>query len=131
MALRRTRLNPISEKQRAKKAEAAARVAEEGAAFRAAIFGLSCVVCGSTAGEARRAGTRHQAHHAISQQRLRKLGLDDWLWDPRLAVCVCEEPCHRRHTSARSRIRRMDLPPAVFDFASEHGIFHVIEREYP
>jgi hypothetical protein len=88
-----------------------------------------CVVCGRTQREARAAMTRITAHHAISQQALRRLGLP--LWDPRLGVPVCWEPCHRRHTSRHTPIRRSQLPPEALDFAREHGLEYVIEREYP
>lgn len=100
------------------------------AAFHASIKGQRCVVCKKTESEAYRgSGMGHQAHHAIRQQVLRRMGLD--LWDRRLAVCVCEEPCHRRHTSRRERILSRWLPAAVFEFVGEHSLEMELEREYP
>jgi hypothetical protein len=127
---RTTRLKPASDKQRRKVELAKVQVEVEGKAFFDQIKGERCVVCGKTAAEAREAGTRHQAHHAISQERLKKLGLHRFLWDKRDAVCVCEEPCHRRHTSAMRRIKREELPSRVEEFVRELGLEHLLEREY-
>ena len=111
-------------------------------AFHDAAVKKACVVCGRTDREAR-AGVRvvifgkavqtvtHlQAHHALSRQRLRRLGLEHLFWDPRNAVAVCEDPCHRRHTSALDRIPLAALPQAALDFADELGLGYALEREY-
>jgi hypothetical protein len=108
----------------------------EMAGFRNAIFGKRCVVCGANDREARwRNRQEHgleaglQAHHAIRQQVLRKLGLP--VWDVRLAVPVCEEPCHRQHTSRKRRIKEAELPDEVISFVLEHGLQLELEKEYP
>jgi hypothetical protein len=116
--LRRRERSPISVEERAAAAD-----------FHAHTVCRPCVVCGRTPKEAREAGTRMTAHHAVKQQTLRRLGLP--LWDTRLGVPVCWEPCHRRHTSRHNPIRRSQLPPEVTDFAREHGLEHVLERDYP
>lgn len=106
------------------------------ASFKAAIGGMACVVCGKTEREALE-WTRDelgyalglQAHHGIRQQVLRRLGLP--LWDERLAVPACSEPCHRRHTQRRERIRRSALPARFLEFVQEFGLELEMEREYP
>lgn len=127
---RKSQLRPISEKQAAKRADARAAVAEHGGEFHAAIHGERCVVCKKTAAEARAAGTRHQAHHAIRQEVLRRLGLESELWNPKLAVCVCEEPCHRRHTERHQRIRWVALPGRVIAEVFRLGLQLELEKEY-
>jgi hypothetical protein len=71
-----------------------------------------------------------QAHHVISQQALRRRGLDRELWNVRNGVAVCEQ-AHRRHTLAVERICYDDLPYAAFQFANEHGLAWMIDRYYP
>jgi hypothetical protein len=66
----------------------------------------------------------------VSKQRLRRRGLKAHLWDPRNAVPVCEEPCHRRHTTAVQRLPRAALPASVEEFAAELGVADALEREY-
>lgn len=130
--LKRTPLKPISDKQRARKREDAARVEAEGAAFHAAILGERCVVCGRTDAQAReKTGYGHQAHHGVRQEVLKRLGLHHLLWDKRNAVCACEEPCHRRHTSRHRRILRAELPERVLAFAVNEGLERELDREYP
>lgn len=133
--LKRTRLAPVSQKGRAKIEAAAALVRREGKAFHDAIVGEACVACGRTAWEARAAGTRHQAHHAISQQRLRRLGLERLAWAPELALCLCEEPCHRRHTDAVARLRRGMIPESrralLEAWCASHGLLDALSRELP
>lgn len=109
------------------------RAEREGAgAFRAAIRGERCVVCDRTYDEALKlTGYGHQAHHAIRQQVLRRLGLERLLWEPGNAVATCEEPCHRRHTSRQRRIARSALPARVLEFVGAHGLEVELEREYP
>lgn len=106
------------------------------AAFKAAIGGMRCVVCGKTEREALEWSRNElgyalglQAHHGIRQQVLRRLGLP--LWDERLAVPVCEEPCHRRHSQRRERIPRAALPARLLDFVQEFGLGLELEKEYP
>lgn len=130
--LRKTRLRPQSDKQRAKLARRRAESDAHGLAFHARIAGLRCVVCDRTDAEAvEEDGFGHQAHHAIRQEVLKRLGLEDLLWAPDLAVCVCEEPCHRRHTTRIERIQRRRLPSYTELFCVTHGLSRELEREYP
>lgn len=71
-----------------------------------------------------------QGHHVITQQSLRKRGLDDRLWDVRNGVGVCER-AHARHTKAVQRIPYDRLPQAAIDFAVEAGLDWQLERYYP
>lgn len=99
-------------------------------AFKDAVRGRVCVVCAKSGREAHQlTGMGHESHHGVRRQVLRRLGLPEW--DPRLAVCVCTEPCHRRHTSRHRRILRAELPPALLEFVAEHGLQLELEREYP
>jgi hypothetical protein len=125
------RMSPISEKGRDARARAAEQVSREGKAFHDAIRGLRCVVCGRTAAEAREDGTRHQAHHAIRKEVLKRLGLTMHLWSPNLAVCVCEEPCHGQHTRRSKRILRAVLPGHVLQHVRLLGLEDELLKEYP
>ena len=98
-------------------------------AFHAHTVCRPCVVCGRSPREARAAGTRITAHHALKQQTLRRLGLP--LWDTRLGVPVCWEPCHRRHESRKRPIHLAEVPPEVLEFARVHGLEWMVERDYP
>lgn len=129
--LRRTRLKALSEKGRRQRNADQAAVKAGGGAFHAAIKGQRCVKCGRTSSEAREAGTRHQAHHVIRQEVLKRLGLREALWDPDSAVCVCDEPCHRRHSGRQERIPYEVLPARAVAFAKRHGLLNELEREYP
>lgn len=127
----RTPLKPISDKKRKQRAEDAALVEEEGTAFRAAIVGKRCVVCGRTQKEAYDAtGLGHDAHHGLSKEALKKAGFRDRIWDPRDAVPVCSEPCHRRHTDGGELIPFDALPDSVSEFALELGMEQRLLREY-
>lgn len=106
----------------------------EMAAFKQSIAGKACVVCGATEREALER-TRdelgyalgHEAHHAVKQQTLRKLGLP--VWDVRLAIPLCAEPCHRRVTSRKRALRREEVPAETLAFVQEFGLELVLERE--
>jgi hypothetical protein len=99
-------------------------------------------VCGRTDDEARRGAagsadgelvttvTHLQAHHVLSRQRLRRRGLEHLVWDPANGAPACEDPCHRRHTTALRRIRLGELPPEAVEFARRHGLEDALEREY-
>ncbi len=129
---RRTPLKQQSDRQSVAVAQERALVEKEGLAFRQAIRGERCVVCGRSEREAyEETGLGHQAHHVIRQEVLRRLSLDRHLWAPRAAVCVCEEPCHRRHTSRMARIRRSQLPARALEFVKELGLELELEKEYP
>ena len=130
LSQRRSRLKPVSDKKQAVRAADAERVAQEGAAFHAAIKGERCVVCGRSKYEAwRETGYGHHSHHAIRQEVLRRLGLRHLLWDTGLAVCVCEEPCHRQHTTRHRRIRLAELPDRCHQFAARHGLEDELAKE--
>lgn len=127
----RAYFKPISDAQRKRVAEQRG-TAEARLAFRMEIQGEACVVCGRTEAQAILAtGYGHQAHHGIRQEVLKRLHLHAYLWDVRNAVCVCEEPCHRRHTSRLERIRRSELPYRVVEFAQSLGLKEALFREYP
>lgn len=129
---RKTRIAPISARQRAKKAVRAAQVAAEGQNFRAAIAGRNCIVCGRSEAKAyEETGEGHQAHHGIRQEVLKRLHLESLLWSRGNALCVCEEPCHRRHTLRYQRILRLQLPASFVAWAETHGLTVELEREYP
>lgn len=123
-------LKPLSAKARARRQEDSERVQREGAAFHAAIQGERCVVCGRTAQEALEAGTRHHAHHGVRKEVLKRLGLRELLWDPKNAVCLCEQPCHAEHTSRKRRIQVDRLPDRVWAFAKQHGLLEQLQTEY-
>lgn len=130
--MKRSSLKPISDKRRERDAVAAAAAREHGGPFRAIIHGERCVVCNRTEAEAyEETGWGHQAHHAIRQEVLNRLGLEHLLWFPDNAVCVCEEPCHRQHSQRQRRILRSQLPARVMRFVAVHGLEVALEREYP
>lgn len=130
--LKRTRLRPLSEKKRQQRAIDSAQAQAEAAAFKAAILGERCVVCGKTEAQAYRAtGLGHEAHHGVRKEVLKRLGLRHLVWDKRNAVCVCEEPCHRRHTTRARRILLSELPERVVAFAVNEGLEEALSREYP
>lgn len=128
-----SRLNPVSEKQRAKLDAAGEAARRDGGAFRAAIKGERCIVCGRSEREAyEQTGWGHEAHHGIPRATLKRLGLLELLWEPGNAVATCQEPCHRRHTQRYRRICRRELPARVVAFASSRPELRLaFELEYP
>lgn len=72
-----------------------------------------------------------QAHHAIDQQRLRALGLADYLWDPSVGMAVCERH-HRRHHNRREPIPLSAIPSRVRSFAAGigFGLDEYLRRRY-
>jgi hypothetical protein len=128
----RKRLRPLSEKKRAERAADAAQAEAEGKAFRAAIKGLRCAVCGRTEAEAyAETGLGHEAHHVVRKEVLKRLGLRALLWAPEAAVCLCEEPCHRQHTTRKRRVLRAELPAAALSWAAAWGLADEVALEYP
>jgi hypothetical protein len=123
----------VSEKEQTRRLAATIAVRQHGRAFREAIRGERCILCGRSEREAyAQTGWGHEAHHAIPKARLKKLGLDDLLWDPGNAVATCVEPCHRRHTNRSRRIRRSELPRRVVEFAmAKPALKLAFELEYP
>lgn len=118
-------------RRKAKRAMSAAERRAAGEFFAAVVKGRVCVVCGDDEVMARKRGTKLQAHHVLSQQQLRAHGLEHLLWAQDNGVPACEEPCHRRHTSAVRRIPRAALPRAAIEFAAENDLMYLIERYYP
>ena len=89
-------------------------------------------MCGRSEQEAWDAtGYGVEAHHAVPQQVLRRIGFEAYLWDSRNAVCLCVEPCHRRHTSRLARVPFERLPGRVLEFAGELGLTDALLREHP
>lgn len=130
--MKRTRLRPISDKQRAKNAARGAQARAEAAAFKDATRGLPCVACGRTEREAyENTGYGIQAHHAIRQEVLKRLHMESLLWRPELALPVCEYPCHLLHTRRSKRILWSQLPDSVVVFCAQHGLFLELQKEYP
>lgn len=70
-----------------------------------------------------------QAHHVVTQQQLRRHGLDELLWDPDNGAAVCERH-HRRHHSGREPIWRDYLPTRCLAFAERVGLVWLIDRYY-
>lgn len=105
---------------------------EQALAFRITVVarGARCIVCGYTEEQARATGTRLTAHHVITQQHLRKYGYESLRWSVENGTPVCDEPCHRRHSSARERIPRAKLPVAAVRFAEELGMEWYLTRYY-
>ena len=105
-------------------------------AWHAAATRGRCLVCRADVPTARARGTRLQGHHAIRQQTLRRrareLGIEEWrlVWDQRVGVPLCAEPCHRQHHSGKVRVQRSRLPLSVAAFAKQYGLEYVLDREY-
>lgn len=126
------KLAGVSAKGRARKQAEAKQVSAEGAAFRAAFRGLRCVMCGRTENEAyEQTGFGHEAHHPIRQQVLRRLGREDLRFSTAWATPLCEEPCHRQHTSRKKRVPFELLRSETIAFAAEHGLFETLLKEHP
>lgn len=114
-------------KPRGRKASAAKRgiAQREGpldpASWRRAVFAASegrCVVTGTRASDAD--DRRFHAHHAVSQDTLRRRGLYGWLWDARNGVLVTEAVhMGHEHTGGDARIPRSRLPASVWEFCAE------------
>lgn len=70
-----------------------------------------------------------QGHHVIGRQKLKRLGLTDFLLDKRNRLGVCEYR-HEQHTTGYKPIPRAVLPQAVFEFAEELGLTWYLEKHY-
>ena len=70
-----------------------------------------------------------QAHHVLSQQHLRKHGLNHLRWETNLGVPICEKG-HTKHTQATQRIKFEHLPSHVTRFIEELGFAWYLERYY-
>ena len=71
-----------------------------------------------------------QAHHVITQQKLRKLKREDLRWDVRNGLTLCERH-HRRHTRALKRVPFELLRPENVEFAEELQLGWLLEKQYP
>lgn len=71
-----------------------------------------------------------QAHHIIPKRHLKQEGLKDLIWDERIALGLCGYH-HARHENYRERVPRSLLPKSVYQFAEEHGLMWLLDREYP
>jgi hypothetical protein len=86
-----------------------------------------CQVCPA---EGKACRGRIQGHHVIEKKTLRRHGLDEFVWDKRNRLSVCEYR-HEQHTSRYNPIPRSLVPQDALDFAREIGLDYVIERYYP
>jgi len=75
------------------------------------------------------ATARVQGHHILTQQCLRKHGLDAFLWDQRNKFDCCER-VHAAHHNRSRPIPAELLPDAAWAFASDVGLTWMIERYY-
>lgn len=71
-----------------------------------------------------------QCHHIITQQALRKRGLDFLRYDVRNGMCLCYR-AHRRHTNRTEPIDYSYLSQGAIDFATEVGLDWQLDRYYP
>ncbi len=102
-------------------------MSEEGLVFKVAVLAVDrgCLVhddpfdCGGDV----------QAHHVITQQQLRKHGLDEFRWDPRNGMAVCDR-AHDRHHAGVSRIPLDVVPARCKAFATENGLDYLLDRFY-
>ena len=74
----------------------------------------------------------NDAHHVIRRQHVKRYigSSPDVLWDPRNVLGLCRD-CHERHTNRSRPVPRHVVPLAALDFAEDHGLTWLIEREYP
>jgi hypothetical protein len=99
----------------------------DGLDFRVAVLALDRD-CIAARDDSECEGVLH-AHHAISQQQLRRYGLGDYARDPRVGAAVCERH-HRRHHNRREPLQRAMLPRRVLNFVAEFNLAHLLERYY-
>lgn len=92
--------------------------------FRAAVVTEPCVL-GPVGCEG-----RLEAHHVIAAQKLRRIGREDVVTDPRNGMSLCEKH-HRRHTLGFERIPFSALREETITFADELGLVWYLERFYP
>ena len=88
-----------------------------------------CVVHNGSVGECT---GRLEAHHVVTQQHIRKRGLDDALrWNVHNGIGVCER-AHARHTRAIERIPRDCLPQSTIKLIeTTPGLKGYLDRYYP
>lgn len=70
-----------------------------------------------------------QGAHLISQQALKKRGLEAHLWDRRNGIAVCEK-AHMRNDAAIERFPAARIPAEAWEFAAWLGLTYLLERTY-
>lgn len=90
-----------------------------------------CAICGSRIGVT--------GHHVIPLRFLKTLGVDEASWyDVANQLRLCSDPapnrCHDRHELHVARVPRavvLEHAPRSVQFASDHGLMWLLDREYP
>jgi hypothetical protein len=107
-------------------------------AWQAKVTARGCVMCAASPVDAATRAERWpdlsqiDAHHVISQDKLKRWGLHARLWDARNGIALCRLH-HARHELAYQRVPRRLLPRAAWQFAAEIGAEFVLDDEnvYP
>lgn len=73
---------------------------------------------------------RREGHHVLAQRHLKREGLHGLLWDSDNGITLCAYH-HHRHEKAIQRVPFRLLPGKAVLFATELGLLHHLEREYP
>lgn len=97
------------------------------AAFKATVSQQPCIADGVPGHECE---TPMQAMHVISQQTLRKRGLEHLLWEPDNGVNGCYR-VHRRHDLCVEKIPWTWLPYEATRWATRHGLIDSLHRHWP
>lgn len=107
--------------------------------FKAAAVAMGCVMCADHP-DVDAPGVDLlviDAHHVIAKRHLRQAvaglpGLEAQrvVWDARDALGLCRFH-HSRHEAWVERVPRRLLPAGAFEFAAEHGLGWLFDREYP
>ncbi len=71
-----------------------------------------------------------QAHHVITQQQLRRHGLEAHVIDTDIGMGTCYR-AHRMHHNRTLPIPYELIPDAAIRFAFEHGLDWLLDRYYP
>jgi hypothetical protein len=69
-----------------------------------------------------------QAHHIISKNFLKRMGLAAHLWDVRNGLGLCAYH-HERHERQHESVPFRLLQPTVFEFADEIGLRHHLDTD--
>lgn len=106
--------------------------------FKLKVCASPCVMC-LAVGVDRRTRTARaidlftlEAHHVIKQQHLRRYGFGgrEWLWDPRVGLCLCRYH-HARHDHWVERVPRRLLRSDNWRFAEDVELVWLLERDFP
>lgn len=88
-----------------------------------------CVMCGTS--------KNLQPHHVLERSRVKHALLRkdeeipvDIYWDPRNGIAL-DWDCHQRHHGFSRRLSRRCLPASAFEYAEDHGLTWLLDREYP